>query len=341
MAVAVLASGMVTGVGLSAPAACAAMRAGISSFTETEFVFGGELLVGCPAPLESSWQGRERLIEMVARALDECLSGISSASPPEIPLLLCVAERERPGRLEGLDDSLLGDLEARLDRRFHPQSAVIANGRVAGVQAVERGRALIAAARPHCIVAGVDTFLLSSTLEAYHARRRLLTDGNLDGFIPGEGAAAILLGLAHDRQVESLCCLGLGYGREGATVESEEPLRADGLVGAFQGALQEAAIEWPQLDYRITDLNGEQYGFKEAALALTRCLRVRKEEFDLWHPADCIGEVGAAIVPCALGVALEAARKRYAPGPGVLCHFGNDTGERAAVVLRYGNGRRN
>jgi 3-oxoacyl-[acyl-carrier-protein] synthase-1 len=149
------------------------------------------------------------------------------------------------------------------------------------------------------------------------------------------------LGPGRDQEGESLYCLGLGYGREEATVESEEPLRADGLVGAFQDALREAAIEWPQLDYRITDLNGEQYGFKEAALALTRCLRVRKEEFDLWHPADCIGEVGAAIVPCALGVALEAARKRYAPGPGVLCHFGNDTGERAAVVLRYGNGRRN
>ena len=59
----------------------------------------------------------------------------------------------------------------------------------------------------------------------------------------------------------------------------------------------------------------------------------RKEEFDIWHPADCIGEVGAAALPCMLGVALFAARKAYAPGANILCHLGNDDGKRAALVL--------
>ena len=90
------------------------------------------------------------------------------------------------------------------------------------------------------------------------------------------------------------------------------------------------------LDFRITDNSGEQYYFKESALALSRNLRQRKTAFDIWHPADCIGEVGAAIGPCVLGIALAAARKGYAPGPGVLCHFANDDGERAALMLRYG-----
>ena len=88
------------------------------------------------------------------------------------------------------------------------------------------------------------------------------------------------------------------------------------------------------MDFRITDISGEQYGFKEASLALSRLLRVRKEEFDIWHPADCIGEVGAAALPCMLGVALFAARKGYAPGPAILCHLGNDDGKRAALVVR-------
>ena len=84
----------------------------------------------------------------------------------------------------------------------------------------------------------------------------------------------------------------------------------------------------------MTDLSGEQYGFKEASLALSRTLRKRKERFDLWHPADCVGEVGAAIVPCMLGVLLAASAKRYAPGPAVLCHAGNETGERVAMVMK-------
>jgi 3-oxoacyl-[acyl-carrier-protein] synthase-1 len=87
--------------------------------------------------------------------------------------------------------------------------------------------------------------------------------------------------------------------------------------------------------YRLTDLSGEQYGFKEAALALSRTLRQRKLRFDLHHPADCIGEVGAAIGPCILGVARAAAEKGYAPGPGILCHLGSDDGARAALILRY------
>jgi 3-oxoacyl-[acyl-carrier-protein] synthase-1 len=87
------------------------------------------------------------------------------------------------------------------------------------------------------------------------------------------------------------------------------------------------------LDYRITDIGGEQYQFKEAALALSRLLRVRKEEFDIWHPADCIGEVGAASLPCMLGVVLYAAQKGYAPGPRPLAHLGNDDGKRVALAL--------
>ncbi|MGE8312640.1 MAG: hypothetical protein ACN6QR_24145, partial [Pseudomonas protegens] len=90
-----------------------------------------------------------------------------------------------------------------------------------------------------------------------------------------------------------------------------------------------------QMDYRLTDISGEQYYFKEASLALSRTLRVRKEFFHLWHPADCIGEVGAAIGPTMLAVALAASRKGYGDGPNILCHLGNDAGQRAAALLSY------
>jgi 3-oxoacyl-[acyl-carrier-protein] synthase-1 len=93
------------------------------------------------------------------------------------------------------------------------------------------------------------------------------------------------------------------------------------------------------MDYRICDVNGEQYGFKEASLALARTLRARKERFEMWHPADSIGTVGSATLPCHLGIALIAGRKGYAPGKRVLCHVGNDSGERAAVILSHEDGR--
>ena len=116
------------------------------------------------------------------------------------------------------------------------------------------------------------------------------------------------------------------------------PLRGDGLAQAIKAALDDAGSAIEATDFRITDISGEQYGFKEASLALSRLLRVRKETFDLWHPADCIGEVGAAALPCMLGVAFFAQRKRYAPGPVVLGHLGNDDGRRVALVMNPAGG---
>lgn len=176
--------------------------------------------------------------------------------------------------------------------------------------------------------------MVGATLEAYHGQRRLLTADNSDGFIPGEAAAALLVTL--ERPDEATRCLGFGYGTEPAPLNSGEPLRADGLVQAIRAALDDAGLELGQLDYRMTDLSGEQFGFKEAALALLRLLRERKEEYDLQHPADCVGEIGAAALPLIVAMAKDLGEAGLAPGPGALVHVSGDVAERAAVVVRSG-----
>ncbi len=329
---------MVTSVGLTAPAACAAMRAHIDRFSETHFMIGGEWLIGSSVRLVQPWRGREKLIQFAKRAITECLAFIGDTPTSEIPLLVCVAEQERPGRLPGLDASLITDIQDRLDMRFGEESAVISNGRVGGVEAVQRAGELIDQGCPSCMVVGIDTYLVAETVTAYASTRRLLLGDNSDGFIPGEAGAAVVLGPAGPDQEQGLRCLGLGFGTEQATVESDEPLRADGLVEAVRSALSNAGMTMADIDYRIADISGEQYGFKEASLVVLRLLRQRKEELDIWHPGDSIGEVGAAIVPCVLGLACAAARKQHAPGRTVLCHFANDAGERGAVVLTCRNG---
>jgi 3-oxoacyl-[acyl-carrier-protein] synthase-1 len=105
------------------------------------------------------------------------------------------------------------------------------------------------------------------------------------------------------------------------------------MVAALQQVLAGAGLTMAQIGYRMADISGEQYAFKEADLAVSRILRERHEFQDLWHPADCIGETGAAAVPGMLAVALTAARKGYAAGDPVLAHSGNDDGRRAVMVL--------
>ncbi len=336
--VAIIGAGMMTGVGLTEPASCAAIRCAINNFTETRFIArGGEWIIGSAVPLEQPWRGTAKLIKLLAGPVRECLELVADAAAEPVPLLLCVAERERPGRLDGLDNALFHEVQRELGITLHADSEMFADGRVGGALALRLARKLlyrVEAPHRHVIVAGVDTLLVGGTLTAYDERDRLLSGRNSNGFIPGEAGAAVLLTRADRVAGDALVCTGLGFARETATIEAEEPLRADGLAAAIKGALAEAETSIAAIDYRLADISGEQYGFKEASLAFSRLLRVRKETFDIWHPADCIGEVGAAALPCMLGVALAAMRKRYAPGPAVLAHLGNDDGKRAALVLQ-------
>jgi 3-oxoacyl-[acyl-carrier-protein] synthase-1 len=344
--VAILASGMVTGVGLDAPSSCAAIRCAIDNFTETPFMDGGgEWILGSQVPLERPWRGLAKLVHMAVPAIRECLAQINGVHSDRIPLLLCVAEEQRPGRLEGLNDKLFQLIQTELGIQFHPGSGTIPRGHVSGALALMEARRLIYEEHvSYCIIAGTDSMLVAATLAAYEIENRLLTSNNSNGFIPGEAGCAVLVGPptppGRTKQKE-LLCLGIGSGHEEATLASEQPLRGDGLVQAFRAAFAEANTTIANVDYRITDANGEQYWFKEAALAVARILRVTKEGFEIWHPVDCIGEIGAAIGPCVLAVALAALRKNYHAGRGPLCHFGSDDGERLALVMSEAYGGMN
>jgi 3-oxoacyl-[acyl-carrier-protein] synthase-1 len=335
-AITILHSGLVTSVGLSAPSACAAIRAAITNHTETRFMSNGEWLVGAQVPLDHAWRGRAKLARMLAMAVEECLAPYGTPAAATLPVLLCVAEAARPGRLDGLDTLLLGELSRACRLEFHPTlSATIAKGRVGVAVALQYARQILSQREmPHVLVVAADSLLVGATLSQFEEEGRLLTPHNSDGFVAGEAAGAILL-TRKPVAGPHLDCLGLGFGIEPSATDPEIPLRADGLTQAIKESLADAGCAMHDLDFRITDNSGEQYYFKEAALAFSRTLRQPKEEFDIWHPADCIGETGSAIGIVTLAVALAASHKGYALGDDILWHLGSDIGERAAAVLRY------
>jgi 3-oxoacyl-[acyl-carrier-protein] synthase-1 len=333
--IAIKSTGLVTSVGLSAPAACAAIRAKVSNPTETRFMGNsGEWIMAHQVPMDRPWRGLAKLAKMAEMAIAECLDGVPREIWPSIPLLLCVAERERPGRLEGLDDQLLLDIEQALGLQFATGSAIIRQGRVStAIALVEARKLLYEGGVPQVVIAATDSLLTWPTLSVYERGERLLTGSNSNGFLPGEAGGALLVGRPGGKA--ELLCAGIGFGVEQAHIDSGEPLRADGLTTAIKDALTNAECEMHNLDYRITDLSGEQYYLKEAALALGRILRQRKEEFDIWHPAECIGESGAAAGIAAIAVANAACRKAYSAGPSALAHMASDAGERGAMVLHF------
>jgi len=334
--ISIIDTGLVTSVGLTSEAACAAMRAGLSNPTETGFRDStGEEIVAHQVPLRQPWRGVGRLAKMAAAAAAESLATVPQGEWGCIPLLLCVAEPERPGRLADLDEQLFATICGELNTHFHWRSEVIARGKVSTNFAFLRARGLLSDEEiPFVLIVAADSLVTWPTLGMLERQRRLLMPGNSDGFLVGEGAGALLIG--RPGPTTQLLCTGLGFAMESAHIHSGEPLRGDGLTSAIKEALADASCEIHDLDYRITDLSGEQYYFKESALALLRTLRVRKEEFDIWHPAASIGECGAAVGPVVFALAGAASRKGYAPGgASVLCHFANDAGERAAAVLQF------
>ena len=334
--IAILSTGLVTSVGLSAPATCAAIRAKISNPSETRFMGGdGEWIMAHQVQLEKPWRGLAKLARMAAMAIEECLAEVSREKWPEIPLLLCVAERERPGRFQGLDEQLFFEIERLLEIKFSPDSIVVPLGSVSTAVALMQARKLIHERNiPRVLIAATDTLLTWPTLSYYEQDNRLLNQDNSNGFIPGEAAGALLLRKCCGPL--QLMCVGIGLGMEQAHIDSTEPLRADGLTAAINGALDAAAFQLHDLDDRVTDISGEQYHFLEAALALARTLRQHKKDFDLSHPAECTGEVGATVGVIILACAKAACEKHYAKGSKILAHMSNDAGQRAALSLEYG-----
>lgn len=318
--------GMVTAVGLDAPSSCAAMRAKLDGFQETRFMgAGGNWLVGAPVQMPRNWIGEKRLAHMAAAAVTEVF-----ATRPEArgttDVILCLAEESRKGSLTPDPARLARRIGEIVDLDPTTKTRAIAHGRPSGFVALGTARKMIDRGdAQNVLIVGVDSYLSTRAVAHYLSDERLLVDGNANGFIPGEAAGAVL---CTKQGKGSLSLTGLGLTREKASIYNADdlPLRGDGMTDAYAHAFKEGGIDMAELGYRISDLIGEQYWFKQTALASLRLLRGRHDFQDLWSPAESLGNVGAAVVPIMVGMAFTAAQKGYAAGNPTLLEASADDG---------------
>jgi 3-oxoacyl-[acyl-carrier-protein] synthase-1 len=329
------ACGLVTPVGLSFAAATAAMRAGLAMFDELPYHDGQGLpAIGAEIPgVADGWRGPDRLVRLLAPAIQECLDQAGITDLASVPLIVNLAEQDAPGR--SMTSSEFSALIAEdLGGELHPRSLLLREGRIGAAQAIAIARTFFAEGIGHCLIAGVDSLIEADALLHFAATERLKTAINPDGLIPGEAAGAVLLAAAPVGAGVFPRITGIGFGHETVPPESDDPVLGIGLAEALKAALAEAGLDVADAACRLSDLTGEKYFFLEANNALGRLLRRRKPEFPLWHPMDSIGDSGAAAGFCLLGVAMAALTKRYAPGPILLCQMSAENGRRAALVVR-------
>jgi 3-oxoacyl-[acyl-carrier-protein] synthase-1 len=186
---AIVNTALVTSVGLDAPTTCAALRGKLTNPVQTRFVgHDGERLMGHEVSLNEPLRGLPRLVAMASMAIEEALRGIPPTDWPRLPILLCVSEKDRPGRTEGIDEQLFLDVQSVLDARFDERSSVVALGRVGMAVALSHARTLLQQpGTQRVLVVAVDSLLSWPTLSHYDSHHRLLTSSNSNGFMPGEG----------------------------------------------------------------------------------------------------------------------------------------------------------
>ncbi|MEZ4312548.1 MAG: hypothetical protein R3F14_31350 [Polyangiaceae bacterium] len=332
LALSICGSGMCCAVGFTAEAARPAIRAGLEAFAESDFLdSAGFPVIAAILPIEDVW-GSRRMALQFESVIEQCLAG-TRLDPAGIPILLLTAERGRPGSFETWGKACFRAREEATGRPVHPESRVLALGRAGLAAAVVEARAILAGRRAeHVLIAGVDSYLNALAINHFLRRDRILSPEAKNGFIPGEGAGAVLVRLA-PRTDPGLFVLGSGVADEEATVDNEVPSRAIGMTRAIRAALSESGYRLSDLHFRVADIAGEPFYFTEAGLAVSRAFDQRVGEFRTVHITDAVGETGAAIGPMSLAYLAGAMPRGHTPGTRALFHLASDGGARAALVL--------
>lgn len=332
--------GLTCAVGYHLRAASCALRAGMDHFQESLFSdLTGNPLVVAQLPIDDLW-GAPRLAEIARMALSDCAASMPF-DPASTALLLLASEYGRPHSEPERYQEVWQAVQAQFATPFHPASRILAQGRAGiGDALLRAGQMLLpeddANAVPHGIarvlLLCVDSYLNAATIEHYLQQRRLLTRDNNIGFIPGEAAAAILLEL-DDGKSAGLHITGIGIAQEAAQPDNDIPNRAMGLSQAMRAACAMAEIAPGELDFRLSDQNGEQYFSREAANAITRLMMEDSKQLPVHTIAYCVGETGAAAGGIMLAYLSQVMPRKDGPGDTALVHLANADGRRCALVL--------
>jgi 3-oxoacyl-[acyl-carrier-protein] synthase I len=334
----IVSRGMCCAVGHNAPAATAAINARMNHFRETEFVDGGQPIMGAAVYGVDQW-GAARLQLMVQTVMAECLVAGPNIDRKDIAVLLISAEPSRPGMpREHLGDALLnfsgqGEMQ---DHPFHAQSYLAAYGKGGIARAMADTAALLhsKAGPEYVLMVAIDSLLDAAAIEQFLSQQRLNVRDNADGFIPAEGAAALLLSKKPNHD-SSLWIEGIGSAHEDWRLGGDVPLRSNGLTAAIRNAVKTANTEVAAMDFHASGMTGESWYAKEVSLTLSRCMERKKAEFPHLITASLLGETGAAspLLTLAWLAGMMGSRSDQL-GSKALLHFAGDDGKRSALVVR-------
>ncbi|MGH9195549.1 MAG: beta-ketoacyl synthase N-terminal-like domain-containing protein [Acidimicrobiia bacterium] len=336
--------GMVTPVGLSSRETAASVRAGIARFAQTlwtdtrlePLVLSEVPAAGLPpltdSPDELLSLRERRLVQLARSALAECVAPLTSA---RIAARVAVALPEVTLQFLRGRNAFLAQLIATPDRLPLQPSDPPSQGRAGGLLALGEAIARLRAGKDRFVVAGgVDSYHDPAVLRQLDQEKRVKSSRNLDGFIPGEGAAFLLLSkrrTAAEVGLPPIAVLtAVASGVEEGHFYSTAPYRGEGLAATFRTFFSSNGLREPVREV-YSSMNGERFWAKEWGVAYLRSRSAFSPAHGMHHPADSYGDVGAASGPLMVGLAALGVQGGYRQSP-CLVYCSSDFGPRAVVA---------
>jgi 3-oxoacyl-[acyl-carrier-protein] synthase-1 len=331
------------GLGFTPHQIWAFRRAEIAAHAETPFrlIEGQRATMLHIRTLPPRSQGIDRLVPVLRRLVAPLFARIALLDHPSVAVVLCVAERFAPGAPW-----------AQQARKL--EAAVAAEAKAAQIeiafQLVPRGHAALAVALPaicsglssgrfDVVVAGaVDTAYDAEVVDDLLAQRRLFDGKNLEGFIPGEGGAFLLLSRGDfARRVHwpaSARIEAVAAAEEPAALDPEVPVDAAALTRALRVVCDRLEASRRTVDYWLCDLTHEPDRVRELLLAFPRATAgVGNPDTAMELLPPFLGDLGAATLPTALVIGAESFARGDPPGRTCLASASSAGPSRGAVLL--------
>jgi 3-oxoacyl-[acyl-carrier-protein] synthase-1 len=218
-----------------------------------------------------------------------------------------------------------------------PSCRVVPAGRAAALVALELGMQALEQdpSRP-VVIGGIDTYLDLKLLAYLDAEGRILGPEVSDGFIPGEGAAFLVLA---DPSVAAAGGMAVAVeaaasARDPGHRSGTAPARGEGLATAIELLRSHLPDPASVVGSTFAGLNGESFDAKQWGVARMRHTDFFSPDAVMAHPADCFGDAGAAMgaLLLALGARAIAGRERRGPA---LIWAASDGETRACALLSH------
>ncbi len=294
----IISIGAATALGSYAAATLAAVQARIANLADHPYLIDlqGEPYILASAPyIDPDYQGVKRYNALLDYALSDCCAE-KEGMPTSMPCVLCLPSERPTFRFDQVRE-VAQQLVNQCPGLMLTSQDLCYQGHAAAYQALEQvQKHLLHTPHEFCLLAGVDSYIDSTTLNYLEMSSQVHNATNAYGFVPGEAAACVLLCTQNTVDKYQLTSLGTLL----AFSHAFEPLHhtqgvctGQGLTQAIQTTLRHCPPE-QKIQHVICDLNGEPHRSDEYGFTLTRLGRYFENPDNFTAPADCWGDVGAA-----------------------------------------------